>query len=216
MQGSRRFLVLFAAAIVGASFVHELGHAVAGWLQGVAVVPTPFKEYVLRDEIVWREYAWIALGGVGGSVLAVLGTLAWYLKRDRASGDAILAGAILIPLAYTVRFLLEGRGHDGLEWQAAQSALGADPAGHAVDFVFLALFVVGFAAWLFRRRAALGVSTVARLAGLLVVGIVFIIVFQVTNNLLFDRFFPKTRILDVPPMAEALSSGTGPAFGQAG
>ncbi len=66
MQGSRRFLVLFAAAIVGASFVHALGHAVAGWLQGVAVVPTPFKEYVLRDEIVWREVAWIALGGVGG------------------------------------------------------------------------------------------------------------------------------------------------------
>lgn len=213
MQGSRRFLLLFAAAIVGASFVHELGHAVAGWLQGVAVVPTPFKEYVLRQELGWHTYAWIAFGGVGGSVLSVLGTLAWYVRRDRASGDAVLAGAILIPLAYTVRYLLVGRGHDGLEWQAAQSALGADPSGHAVDIVFLVLFVAGFTAWLFRRRAALGVSTAARLAGLLVVGIVFIIVFQVTNNLLFDRFFPKTRILDVPPLTEALSSGTGPAFG---
>ncbi|MBK8541819.1 MAG: hypothetical protein IPL60_17735 [Ardenticatenia bacterium] len=203
MQGTRRFLLLFAATIIGTTFVHELGHAFAGWLQGVAVVPTPFKEYVLRPELAWREYAWIAIGGVGGSVLSVLGIMAWYLRRDRASGDAVLAGAILTPLAYTVRYLLVGRGHDGLEWQAAQSALGTDPTGHAVDIVFLVLFVAGVAVWLFRRRAALRVSTVARLAGLLVVGIVFIIVFQVTNNRLFDRFFPKTRILDVPSMVEA-------------
>lgn len=211
MQDTRRFLVLFAAAIVGASFLHELGHAVAGGLLGVAVVPTPFKEYVLRPEIAWREYAWIALVGVGGSVFSVLGTLAWYLKRDRASGDAILAGALLIPLAYTVRYLLAGRGHDGLEWQAAQSALGADPSGHVVDIVFLVLFVAGFAAWLLRRRASLGLPTVARLAGLVVVGIVFVIVFQVANNRLFDPFFPKTRILDAPPLSEAVSRGTGTA-----
>ncbi len=48
MKTEIRFVLVFAAACLAGVYVHELGHGVAGWLQGIAVVPTPAKEYVLQ------------------------------------------------------------------------------------------------------------------------------------------------------------------------
>ena len=63
--------LLFAAVCIGGVFLHELGHAVGGWLQGIAVVPTPAKEYILRAQVDWQEMTWIALGGVAATGVLV-------------------------------------------------------------------------------------------------------------------------------------------------
>ena len=73
-----RFLLIFAAACVVATYLHEIGHAVFGWAQGIAVFPTPGKEYVLRSEVEWRQEIWIALGGVLATILVTVGTTIWY------------------------------------------------------------------------------------------------------------------------------------------
>lgn len=75
----------------------------------------------------------------------------WYRRHLQPEADAVLAGVLLIPGFYTVRFLLVGRGHDGLEWQEAQSALGINPSGHAIDIMFLVLSVAGCVAFAVRR-----------------------------------------------------------------
>lgn len=198
-----RFIILFAASIVGAGFVHELGHAVAAWVQGVGAVPTLMNEYLLRDEIQWNQYVWIALGGPVGSVLAVVVAAICFLRRPGGSEEAVLAGALLMPIAYSVRFLLLGRGHDALEWQAAQSALGADAAGHAVDLVFLVLCLVGGVVWAVRRRDRLIASSLGKAIGLAVVGIALLVILQVGNKALFNRWFAESRIVDVPPILQA-------------
>lgn len=197
------FLTIFVASIIGGACVHELGHGIAGWMQGVAVVPTPFKEYVLQEEMDWRQQAWIALGGVAGTVLLVAGVLIWYIHKDGVYSDPVLAGVLLTPFAYTVRFLLVGRGHDGLEWQAAQAALGLSPSGHAVDIVFLVLVVLGIIMWIVLRHTSLNLSTLARAGGLVVIGIVVLVVLQVSNNAMFDGFFPNVRIVNVPAVLKA-------------
>lgn len=198
-----RFLTIFVACIIGGACVHELGHSIAGWIQGVAVVPTPFKEYVLQEEIEWRQQTWIALGGVAGTVLLVAGVLLRHIRKNRVHGDPVLAGVLLTPFAYTVRFLLVGRGHDGLEWQAAQSALGMNPAGHAVDIIFLLLIVLGITTWIVRGHASLNLSTFIRAGGLAVIGIVVLVALQVFNNAVFDRFFPDVRIANIPAGLQA-------------
>jgi hypothetical protein len=204
MNRTLRFILLFAVSIVGAGCVHELGHAVASWVQGVGAVPTPLKEYVLRDEIEWSQYVWIALGGVVGSVLTVVVAVIWFLRRPGGWGEPVLAGALLTPLAYTLRFLLMGRGHDSLEWQAAQTAFGADPAGHAVDLIFLVLCLVGGVVWVVRRRDPLTASSLGKVTGLAFIGIALLIMLQVGNNALFDRWFAESRTVNVPPALQAL------------
>lgn len=199
MKRSVRFLLVFAGAIIGGAFVHELGHALLGAVRGIAVVPTPLKEYVLREQIEWVEYCWISLGGVLGTTLLAAGALIWYARTRSPSKDAIFAGALLIPFAYTLRYVLLGRGHDGLEWQAAQSALGASAAGHLIDVVFLVLTLVGCATWAVRNRRSIRWSTLAALAGLAVAGIALLMAVQVANNMLFDRFLPNAQVLNIPP-----------------
>lgn len=198
MKDHLRFALLFAGVCVAGVYAHEIGHAVAGWVQGVPVVPTPAKEYILREEIEWRQRIWVSLGGVAGTALLVLGTLLWYVRERRPWADAVLAGVLVPPWVYTVRFLVVGRGHDGLEWQEAQSAAGLAPAGHFVDMLFLCLFLAGSAAWTIRRRSSLRLASVVRVAGLLLGGIALLVFLQVTNNALFDGFFEETTTVNVP------------------
>ncbi len=198
VKASLRFALVCSAACIAGIYFHEIGHAVAGWVQGIPVVPVLAKEYVLQAEVPWRQETWISLGGVGATTLLVLGTVLWYVRTRQPWADAVLAGVLLPPCFYTVRFLLAGRGHDAVEWQAAQSALGAAPAGHAIDVLFLCLTLAGVAAWLLRRRASLRLASLVRVLGVFVGGILLIILVQVTNNVLFDRFFPNTTTVDVP------------------
>ena len=193
-----RFVLTYAGACVVGVCIHEIGHALAGWVQGIPVFPTPAKEYILLRQVEWYQKAWISLGGVSGTALLVVCTLFWYIRTHRFSADAVLAGILLPSCVYTVRFLAVGRGHDGLEWQEAQSALGLAPAGHAVDILFLCLFLAGAAAWLIRRHSSLRLSSAIRVVGLAVAGMVFLIALQVTNNALFDNCFPEATTMHAP------------------
>ena len=203
MKNRFRFALTFAGVCIAGVYLHEIGHAVAGWVQGIAIVPTPAKEYTLQDQVEWSQQIWISLGGVAGTALLVLGTLAWYVRDQRPVADAVLAGVLLPPCAYTVRFLMIGRGHDGLEWQEAQSALGMDPTGHAVDILFLCLFFAGAGIWLVRRHSTLRLSSFGRAAALMLGGIVLLVVLQVGNNALFDPFFAETTTVNVPAGLES-------------
>jgi hypothetical protein len=202
MKGRGRFALSFIASSMAGIYVHELGHAVVAWGMGIGAVPTPLKEYLLLDQVEWGQRIWISLGGVVGSIVVAMGVVIWYSRKDRPWGDAILAGILLTPWAYTIRFLLVGRGHDGLEWQEVQSALGASPSGHIVDYVFLFLALTGSVAWILRRRSTLHVFSFVKAFGLMVSGFVLLVALQVTNNLLFDPFFPTTRTVSIPPTVQ--------------
>jgi len=41
MKLSIRYMLLFSATVIAGAYLHEIGHAVAGWVNGVAIVPTP-------------------------------------------------------------------------------------------------------------------------------------------------------------------------------
>lgn len=198
MREKLRFVSIFIATCIGGCYFHEIGHAVLGWGQGILVLPTPAKEYILRAEVDWSQRAWISLGGVAATVLLVLGVILWYSLSRGSAADAVLAGVLVVPFAYTLRFSLAGRGHDGLEWQGAQSALGTNPAGHLVDVLFLCILLAGVFVWGFRRRRSMRPTLLIKAVGLAVAGLLLLIFVQVTNNAVFDRFFQKTAIVNVP------------------
>ncbi len=196
MKPNIKYLMTFTLATILGVYLHELGHAVAGWIQGIAVIPTPAKEYILRSEVSWNQEIWIALGGIVGTTVAVLAGIGAFVRRTRPITEAALAGILIPPGFYTLRFLIAGRGHDGLEWQEAQAALRLAPVGHAVDIFFVCLLCVGIIVWGIRMRPPLR-QWLLKLPGLAIAGIVLVIALQVANNLVFNRFFPDTTV-DVP------------------
>ncbi len=179
-----RWLV-FAAAIVVSVFIHELGHCMVPWLHGYPAIPTPAKEYILKPlpEGIQNQ---MALGGIIGSVVALVAASLWLHLRPSALSSSMVAGALTPPGFYTLRFILAGRGHDGTEFQEAQAALGLSYAGHGVDWLFVSLFVAVTVFWFWRTRAHFAPKLMVRLVVGAVVAMVILALLQTINNRVFD------------------------------
>jgi hypothetical protein len=196
-MNTSKYVMIFAATAVVSAYLHELGHAIAGWLQAIAVIPSPAKEYILRPCVYWNQETWIALGGVVGTVLTALLATAYYLRVRHPRAEAVLFGALVPTWIYSLRYLVTGRGHDGTEWQAAQAALRLAPAGHTIDAMLLCLSVAGLIAWASRLRLPFRYKLFRPLAAI-IGGTTLLLALQVANNQVFDRFFPHTQIVDLP------------------
>jgi hypothetical protein len=139
----------------------------------------------------------MSLGGPVGTTLAVVSAALYFLRERHPEAEAVLLGALLPVCFYTIRFLLTGRGHDGVEWQAAQAALGLAPAGHALDVFFLCLWLAGIILWGSPLPFPLHYSLL-RLVGLTIAGVILLNALQDGNNRLFDRHFPDTKVVNTP------------------
>ncbi len=208
LAGARPWL-LFVSAILASAFVHELGHCAVAWLHGYPAIPTPAKEYILKPmtEVVQNR---VSLGGILGSVAALLAGGFWLHCRPSTASSALLAGAMTVPGAYTLRFLLQGRGHDGAEFQEAQAALGLSYSGHAIDRLFYALFVMAAVFWFWRTRARPTLRLVCRLLVGAVAAVAVMVLLQSVNNAVFDPLLqPK------PKQNQPTTGGPGVGAGRA-
>jgi len=185
-----RIWLYFVGAVVLSIFVHEVGHCMVAWLYGCPAVPTPAKEYLLQPLSPAGQNP-VALGGVLGSIAAVLAAGCWFVRKPDAIRSALLAGSVTLPGCYALRFGLMGRGHDGDEFQRAQAALGFNFSGHAADWLFLALVVLAATTWFWRARPHLTPRLAARFLAGSVLGAVVVVLLQVGNNALFDPLFPQ-------------------------
>ena len=171
--------VVYFGIVLLSVFIHELGHSIMSWIHGYMSVPTPAKEYAL-EIIPAHIQTYISLGGILGNLLFALGVFFLYLNSNFKYNSAILAGAIASPGIYTVRFILQGRGHDETEFQEAQSALGLSYSGHFLDWLFLVLFLAGILIWYFRSKPNYGI--LLRLALGFMLTFIFLIGLQKLNN----------------------------------
>ena len=198
MKQQLRFALVFLVACIGSMYLHELGHAVFGWIQGIPVFPSPAKEYVLWPSVTWRQEALIAVGGAGATAVIVLASILWGAMSRGWTSCAVLAGVLVEPAFYTLRAVLTGRGHDGTEWQEAQYAIGLNPTGHAFDLLFAVLFFSGCAALAFRDALSLRWRSLSKACALGFLGLMALIAVQIGNNAIFDRHFPKAHTTGIP------------------
>jgi hypothetical protein len=192
LAGAKPWL-LFLSAILASAFVHELGHCAVAWLHGYPAIPTPAKEYILKPmtEVVQNR---VSLGGVLGSVVALLVAGFWLHRRPTPTSSALFAGAMTAPGCYMLRFLLLGSGHDGTEFQEAQAALGLSYPGHAIDRLFYGLFVAAAVFWFWRTRARPTLRLVCRLLAGAVAAAAAMVLLQSVNNAVFDPLLePKAK-----------------------
>ena len=168
--------------------VHEIGHCAVAWLHGYPAIPTPAKEYILKP-LPEAVQCRVALGGVLGSVAALLVAAVWLYGRPTVIGSALFSGAMTAPGFYTLRFILAGRGHDATEFQEAQAALGLSYSGHAVDWFFVGLFLAAIGFWFWRTRAHPTLRLAGRFIVVAVAALVILVLLQSINNAVFDPLF---------------------------
>jgi hypothetical protein len=189
-QRSPRLWFAFIAAIVASLFVHEVGHCAVAWLHGCPAIPTPAKEYLLKPLPTAAQNE-VALGGILGSVAALVGALYWLYRKPGPLRSALVAGAMTMPGFYGLRFFLAGRGHDATEFQDAQAALGLSYSGHALDWLFIGLFTLAAAVWFWRARPSIGFRLARRLLLGSVTALAVVVLLQLGNNALFDPLFQR-------------------------
>jgi hypothetical protein len=177
---------IYFITLLFANFFHELGHCIPAWTHGYSAIPTPAKEYSLSS-IPANLIKYVSLGGIINSVLFLIFVTVYFAKSSFKYSSALLAGGMAMPAIYTLRFILRGRGHDATEFQEAQSGLGLKYSGHFVDWLFLSLLIMGIAVWIIRSKPGIGIF--GRLLVGAILSIIFIVLLQKINNLIFDPLF---------------------------
>jgi glucan phosphoethanolaminetransferase (alkaline phosphatase superfamily) len=181
---------VYFITIIVAVFVHELGHCMVAWVNGIEAVPTPAKTY-LPQNIPVQLVNTFAAGGILGTIVFSLLVVSAYSFSKFNLSSAILAGALANPGMYSFLFFLKGRGHNGTEFQRAQAALGFQYSGHFLDWFLFILFVVGAIAWAIITRPAF--RTVPRILLGIIISILFLTILQNLNNKIFDPIFLRNN-----------------------
>lgn len=180
--------MIYFITLLSANFFHELGHCIPAWLYGYSAIPTLAKEYSF-DSIPTFLTNLISFGGIlNSSIFSVLG-MAYFLKSSFKYSSSVMAGSIAMPSLYTLRFITSGRGHDGTEFQEAQSAIGFRFDGHFVDYLFIILLLIGAAIWILKSKPNLNV--LGRFVIGIIASVIFIVALQTINNRIFDPIFSK-------------------------
>lgn len=169
-----------------ANFFHELGHCIPAWVHGYKAIPTLAKEYpsasipaTLTDSI--------SFGGILNSIIFSALGISFYLKSTYKYRSSVLAGSLAMPALYTLRFVLLGRGHDSTEFQEAQSAIGFSYEGHAVDWFFIIILLLGLIVWILKSKPTIKIWK--RFVIGAIASVVFIVILQTVNNRIFDPIF---------------------------
>jgi hypothetical protein len=177
---------IYFLTLLTAIYIHELGHCIPAWINGVVAIPTPAKEYIMgtiSDDLQQS----VSLGGIIGTILFTVLTILFYLIKTHKYSSAVLAAALAMPGMYTFRFFIVGRGHDATEFQEAQAAMGFTYSGHAIDWILLGLFLAGLVIWLVHKKPNFKIA--GRLGLGFILTLIFVIALQTINNAIFDPLF---------------------------
>ena len=182
---------IYFAAILMACLIHEIGHCIPAWINGIVAVPTPAKQYVPPGIPITIQQG-ISFGGLAGTILfSIIILISGLIAKERLNW-AIVAGALATPGFYTFRFITMGRGHDATEFQEAQNFMGFSYSGHLLDWIFLSISVLGILIWIYTCRP--GYKVAGRLSIGIILTLVFIIGLQTINNLIFDPILQKFNL----------------------
>jgi len=184
---------VYFLAILFSAYIHELGHCIPAWIHGFRAIPTPAKEYI-SGEIPQDIRQVISLGGIIGTIVVSFTILVLYICKPSTLTSTLLASALVVPGFYMLRFFLIGRGHDGTEFQEAQSVLGLSYSGHFLDFFFLALFLFGVIIWIIKSKPGLKIWK-RWLIGFILT-FIFFIGLQELNNSIFDPILQSKHIIE--------------------
>ena len=190
---SLRFPALFLLLALFSALLHELGHCIIYWVQGIPAGMSLVKEYPLRD-ITDLEYAVGSAGGPLSNVVQISIGLIW-VQRARLNsrwgrwGLAFVLANVCYFIVRSGIALLTG---EGGELTDAASLVGLSYQGAIVLFILIS---VGALVWTVRAaRLRIGWRRVFQFPGVVILYFIFLVVVQTFDRAVFWDRFPTIEI----------------------
>ncbi|MGW8267597.1 MAG: hypothetical protein ACWGSQ_14625 [Longimicrobiales bacterium] len=190
-----RFTALFLLFTLLSALLHEAGHCLFYWAQGIPAGMSLVKEYPLRD-ITDLEYAVGSAGGPLSNLAQLVLGFVW-VSRAKAGSRSRVAGVAFL-LANVFYFLIRGglallKGEGG-ELTDAGSLIGLPFQGAIILFFLIS---IATATWMQRTlRYPIARTFAFRLPVLLLLYFVFLIALETADRALFWERFPTVEIGD--------------------
>jgi hypothetical protein len=189
----KSWAIYFLTAMFGI-WIHEIGHCIPAWLNGIAAFPSPANEYILHP-VSNDLNQYISLGGYTGTLIFIIIVLLVFLFTNFRFRSEMYAGATAIIGMYCSLILFNGRGHGGHEFQEAQAAMGFTYSGHSMDVFVMALFISLSLIWYFYKKPEIKIF--GRLLTGAILTFLFFILYEWINNLIFDPIFKSQAIIRI-------------------
>jgi hypothetical protein len=187
-------LLVFAAAIVSA-LLHELGHCVFYWLQGIPAAMSLTKEYPLRD-ITAMQYAIGSVGGPFSNMVQII-VAVWLYQSGAFSRTRkqLLSAFIFANVFYFIlRGLVALLKRQGGELDSAASLIGLDY--RVVVAVFFCITLIVLYLWIKASKTRITLARSLAFVGLFFGYFAVMVGVQVFDEALFWHKFPTIQIDD--------------------
>lgn len=190
-----KFLLLVIAAGVISTLIHELGHCIFYWFQGIPAAMSLVKEYPLVD-ITATQYA---IGSVGGPLANIALIIISYLvirKYEKHTRVWNYLSALIIANSFyfVFRGLLALLKRSGGELQDAASLIGLNYLFIVGLFFIIAITIL--ALWINRFSIRISATNGFSFVLFFIAYFIVLIIMQVADESLFWHKFPTIQIDD--------------------
>jgi len=190
-----RIQFLFLVVIVGiiSTSLHELGHCIFYWIQGIPASMSLVMEFPLID-ITAKEYGIGSAGGPLVNILLIIG--AWYFIRnlDKKSFKWTFLSAIIIANSFYLIFrsILGLAKNDGGEIESTMNLFGLNFYVAAV--LFLVLAITTMILWIRRFNIKLSPGNFGYYLLLFISYLAIIMVLETIDTKYFWKNYPSVEI----------------------
>ncbi|MFC1539036.1 hypothetical protein ACFL6H_06415 [Candidatus Latescibacterota bacterium] len=195
MKYKFHFLMLIVASTILTTFLHEFGHCLFYWLQGIPAGLSLVKEYPLVD-ITVRQYGIGSAGGPLANIISIILSFILVLRyKKKTLSWSILSSFILANAFYFImRSLLAFLHGEGGEIEYAANLIGLNYL-HAV-VLFFSITIIILTLWIRKFEIRISIRNGGYFLLLFIVYFSTIVIAQTIDRSLFWHRFPTIRIGD--------------------
>jgi len=189
------FILIFFLAAVISILIHELGHCLFYWIQGIPAAFSLTKEYPLQD-ITVQNYRIGSLGGPVTNFIQIIVVLI-LIRRYRRNRkiNMVLVSFLLVNIYYFIfRSLIAILKRDGGELEDAANLFGLNYWMFIIAFLTVTVVVLYILIkW---DSFRINISNILRFIGLFIAFVVIVVMLETVDKKLFWAKYPKIEIED--------------------
>ncbi|MFC1650042.1 hypothetical protein ACFL2X_00580 [Candidatus Latescibacterota bacterium] len=195
MKFKVQFLMLIVAATIVSTLLHEFGHCLFYWIQGIPAGMSMVKEYPLID-ITAHQYGVGSAGGAIANIIAIILSLIFVMKYKKRTREWMLLSAFIIGNAFyfIMRTLLAFLHGEGGELESAAQLVGLNYLYALV--LFFSITVIILTIWVMKFDIKLSIRNAGYFFLLFILYFSTIVVAQTIDRTLFWHKFPAIQIDD--------------------
>ncbi len=196
MKYKLQFLFLVLATGIISTLLHEFGHCIFYWIQGIPASMSLVMEFPLID-ITAKQYGIGSAGGPLVNILLIIGAYYFVRGLNKKTWKWNILSAIIISNSFYLIFraILGVAKNDGGEIESSMNLIGLNFHFAAILFLIIAFSILGL--WKHKFRIKMSVSNLSYYLLLFISYLAIILVMEGIDAKYFWKKYPSIVIEDV-------------------